>query len=103
MKEFCRMKKEGRDNQEIYTFLKCLRNEKTAERVQEDTGDTHALLLKELPPLKCPDCAACPLKEKGCRHPAHEDLYFRIASHMKKENASQEELLKLLQPIYEAV
>ena len=103
MKEFCRMKKEGRDNQEIYTFMKRLRNEKTAERVQEDTGDYHALLLKELPPLKCPDCAVCPLREKGCQHPAHENLYIRIASHMKKENASQEELLKLLQPIYEAV
>ena len=96
------MKREGHDNQEIYAFLNCLRNPETVQRVISDTGDIHALLLKELPPLKCPDCTSCPWKGKTCRNPEQDDLYIRIASHMKQENVSQEELLNLLRPIYQS-
>ena len=103
MKEFCRMKKDGREKEEIYAFLNCLRNGKTVRRVIADTGDYHALLLKELPPLKCPECASCPLRGKSCSRPEEDELYLRIASHMKKENVSQEELLHLLHPIYESL
>jgi segregation and condensation protein B len=59
--------------------------------------------LKELPPLKCPECASCPLRGKNCSRPEEDELYLRIASHMKKENVSQEELLHLLHPIYESL
>lgn len=103
MKDFCRMKKEGRDNPEIHAFLNCLRREDIAGRVITDTGDYHVLLQRELPVLKCPDCASYSLKGTSCLHPAQEELYVRIASHMKKENASQEELLNLLHPLYESL
>lgn len=96
------MKQEGRDNPEIYAFLNCLRNPETVQRVISDTSDIHALLLKELPPLKCPDCTSCPWKGKTCMRPEQDDLYIRIASHMKQENVSQEELLNLLRPFYQS-
>ncbi|RAP45285.1 MAG: hypothetical protein BZ136_08395 [Methanosphaera sp. rholeuAM74] len=95
MKKYSDYRREGLDNEQAHRLLKQMYNSEAADRVCSDTSDLSVILEKYYTKLNCPDCGNCAYKSDCC-YTEQKELIIKLCAAMKKENASQERLLELI-------
>ena len=99
MKDYAFMRSKGLTHDQAAAVIRSTYKPEAAERAVRDTSDISAAIARELPKLPCPDCGSCVYRDNGCEYEARRDIYTKISGSMKKENVSQEALLKHLKEV----
>ena len=100
MKDYAFMRSKGLTHDQAAAVIRSTYKPEAAERAVRDTSDISAAIARELPKLPCPDCGSCVYRDNGCEYETRLDIYTKISGSMKKENVSQEALLKHLKELY---
>lgn len=97
MKDYAVMRSEGLTHDQAAAVLRSTHVPDAADRAVRDAADPAAAIAALLPKLPCPDCSSCRYRDNGCEYEVRRDIYVKICNSMRKENASQEALLRHLE------
>ena len=100
MAEYSECRKNGLVAEKSMVLVRAIYREDIAERVNKNISAGKDIMRQQFEKINCIDCANCKITGKECTYPDTRESVRKVMSAMKKENASQEEMLELLKEVY---
>ena len=97
---FSECRKNGSEAEKSMALVRAVCRNDIAERVNRVVSDIDNVIKRQFEKVNCFDCANCKIAGRECTYPVTREIVRKVMSAMKKENASQEEMLELLKEVY---
>ncbi len=97
---FSECRKNGSEAEKSMALVRAVCRNDIAERVNRVVSDIDNVMKRQFEKVNCFDCANCKIAGRECTYPVTREIVRKVMSAMKKENASQEEMLELLKEVY---